>query len=294
MSYDVVCIGAANLDTIAVVDDLPGSDERTTTHAVMDAGGGPAGTAAVAMARLGLSVAYCGVVGDDAAGDEICRRLEAEGVDTRWVTRIVGSTPRSMILVERATAARSIVASIATPPRVEDIPLDHSAWLHVDQTGYAPAAEALRLAGGGPRLSVDGGNPIADLVLDVVSLYAPTRSAIGRRYPGTPVEDAMRTAHAEGADDVVVTDGSEGAFALIDGDAVHVPAFDGRIVSTMGAGDVFHGGLVAALVGGYDLSTAVHRASATAMISCRALDGRSGIPTLEELDAFLATPHQGR
>nr|WP_281370316.1 PfkB family carbohydrate kinase [Microbacterium pseudoresistens] len=143
-------------------------------------------------------------------------------------------------------------------------------------------------------MSVDGGNPITDLALDVVSLYAPTRSAIGRRYPGVPVEDAMRAAHAEGADDVVVTDGSAGALVLIAGDAVHVPAFDGRIVSTMGAGDVFHGGLVAALVHGDDLPAAVRRASATAMISCRALDGRSGIPTLEELDAFLAAPRQGR
>lgn len=293
VSYDVVCVGAANLDTIAVVDELPRSDERATTQTIIEAGGGPAGTAAVAMSRLGLSVAFCGVVGEDASGDRVCAQLEAEGVDTTWVTRAAASSPRSVILVEQATAARSIVTTVATAPRPEDIPLDASPWIHVDQTGYAPAAEALRSAGRGPSMSVDAGNPIADLALDVVSLFAPTESALKKRYPGLSLADAMRTARSQGAQEVVVTAGAEGAFALLGEEVVRIPAFEGPILSTMGAGDVFHGALLAALVRGHDLVPAVRRASATAMISCRALDGRSGIPTQEELDAFLAQASNG-
>ena len=55
------------------------------------------------------------------------------------------------------------------------------------------------------------------------------------------------------------------------------------LVSTLGAGDVFHGALLAAFVRGLDLLAALEQANAAAALSCRALDGRSAIPTWEEL-----------
>ena len=62
----------------------------------------------------------------------------------------------------------------------------------------------------------------------------------------------------------------------------------GDVVSTLGAGDVFHGALLAALTGGRGLGEALHYANATAGLSCRALDGRSGIPAAAQVDALLA------
>ena len=59
-------------------------------------------------------------------------------------------------------------------------------------------------------------------------------------------------------------------------------------MSTLGAGDVFHGALLASLVRGLEIADALRHANAAAALSCRALDGRSGIPTWPELEAFLA------
>jgi sugar/nucleoside kinase (ribokinase family) len=59
-------------------------------------------------------------------------------------------------------------------------------------------------------------------------------------------------------------------------------------VSTLGAGDVFHGALLACLQRGLSLSEALVRANACAALSCRALDGRSAIPTWDELERTLA------
>jgi sugar/nucleoside kinase (ribokinase family) len=58
-------------------------------------------------------------------------------------------------------------------------------------------------------------------------------------------------------------------------------------VSTLGAGDVFHGALLAWLVRGEPLAEALRAANTAASLSCRALDGRSAIPTLDELEKEL-------
>jgi sulfofructose kinase len=66
-------------------------------------------------------------------------------------------------------------------------------------------------------------------------------------------------------------------------DAVAAPVDDP--VSTLGAGDVFHGALLAAFVRGLALAEALAFANECAALSCRALDGRSAIPTLAEIAA---------
>ncbi|HSO01736.1 MAG TPA: PfkB family carbohydrate kinase, partial [Gaiellaceae bacterium] len=61
----VVCVGLATLDTIFAVPRHPGPDDRVVATELAIAGGGPAATAAVALARLGTEVAFVGLVGDD-------------------------------------------------------------------------------------------------------------------------------------------------------------------------------------------------------------------------------------
>jgi sulfofructose kinase len=55
------------------------------------------------------------------------------------------------------------------------------------------------------------------------------------------------------------------------------------VVSTLGAGDVFHGALLAELIRGAPLAEALDFANRCAALSCRGLDGRSAIPTMLEL-----------
>ncbi|MDP9025939.1 MAG: PfkB family carbohydrate kinase [Actinomycetota bacterium] len=282
--FDVICVGSANLDTIVAVDHVPIDDERLTSPPFVTAGGGPAATAAVALARLGVRVAMCGVVGDDAAGAAVRESLEAENVDTRWlrVSDLV-STATAVILVSASTAGRSIITTVAPAPAIDDIPVGRSRWLHVDQTGYSSTVRALQRSPSGALLSVDAGNRIGGLELTGVELYAPTRAALSLRFPRLELHDAIRAAHSEGARFVVVTDGSEGTWLATAEGTTRVPPFAVDVVSTLGAGDVFHGALLAGLVRELPLEEAVREANWVAALACTALDGRSGIPTLARL-----------
>lgn len=287
--FDVICVGSANLDTIIAVDHVPADDERLTSSPFVTAGGGPAATSAVALARLGVRVAMCGVVGDDAAGRSVRESLESENVDTRWLrTDAQVATATAVILVSGSTGGRSIVTTVAPAPTVDDVPIGRSRWIHVDQTGYASVRAALSRGPGEALLSVDDGNPIPGLELGGVELYAPTRAALQTRFPGLEFEDAVAVARRAGAHRVVVTGGSQGTWVGMGGDTSHVPAFAVDVVSTLGAGDVFHGALLAGLVRQLPLQEAVRQANWVAAMACTALDGRSGIPTSEQLHDYLA------
>lgn len=286
--FDIVCAGAVNVDIIAVLDRVPLDDERVVSDTFITAGGGPAASAAVAAARLGARVAFCGVVGGDAEGVMARAMLEQEGVDTRWL-RVDehASTARALVLTSRSTSSRSIVTTLAPVPRCEDVPLGQSTWLHLDQTGYRGLNPTRQRGDTGVAVSLDGGNPIPGLVFRGIDLYVPTRTALHARFPGRSMAQAMAAALEEGAGQVIVTAGSDGAFVGEEGRVTHVPPFAIKPVSTLGAGDVFHGALLARLVAGDALLAAVRAANGAAALACGGIDGRSAIPTVEELHEFL-------
>jgi sulfofructose kinase len=289
MPLDVICVGVATVDTIATVKSMPGEDERIVAEPFLVAGGGPAATAAVALARLGVAVGFCGVVGDDDAGLFVRDLLEREGIDTSWIVTSAGtSTPQSMIIVSRNSQSRTIVTTPSHGPRPEHVPTEASRWLHVDQTGYASTRAALRSRRAAVSLSIDGGNPIEELDLEGVELYAPTTASLARIFPATNIEESLRAAARAGARQVVATASGDGSYVLVDGDMVLVQPYPVETVSTMGAGDVFHGAVLAGLVEGRSLVCATRRANAVAALSCRALDGRSGIPDAATTEEFMA------
>jgi sulfofructose kinase len=266
----VACVGLATRDTILAVPEHPPADGRVVASDLVVAGGGPAATAAVTLARLGVDVAFFGVVGDDEAGTFVRDGLAAEGVDVTGLAVAPGArTPQSVILVD-PDGSRSIVHR---PGDAEIPPVEPDAeWVHVDHAGYGRARG---------RLSVDGGNPIPGLDLRGVALYAPTEERLGEDFG-----DA-RAALDAGAETVVVTRGAGGSVGYTLGGAVEAAGVPCEPVSTLGAGDVFHGALLAFIAGGASLADALRAANTAASLSCRALDGRSAIPTLDELKGFL-------
>jgi hypothetical protein len=179
-------------------------------------------------------------------------------------------SPQSTILV--GAGGRAIVAHPGTvPPPPRTAP--DAEWVHVDHVGWHSRPS-------GVRLSVDGGNPIDGLDLAGVALYAPTERALRERF------GSAEHAVAAGAELVVVTQGDGGSAAYTRaGLAAEARAHAVDVVSTLGAGDVFHGALLAALVQDAAVEEALAFANRVAALSCRALDGRSAIPTREEVPA---------
>lgn len=297
---DVVFVGALTLDAIAVVEEFPAPDSRQVARDIVHAGGGPAATAAVAAARMGLRVAMVGTVGADVEGDRILRELESERIDVSGVRRLDGHrSAASVVLVDAARGTRAIAARPAADPELTLVAqslIAEARWVHADHVGAQPlqAHLATLSAEARPGLAIDDGYGIDGFTPSGVDLYAPTVAALVQRYGENPVPDLLAAARQDGARAIVATDGADGAWFLADGEATHRPAHPVDVVSTLGAGDVFHGALLAALadhrpaaVTADALAYAVAWASVVAALSCRGVDGRSAIPTPDQVRAAL-------
>ena len=289
---EAVFVGVATLDAIALVPGFPGADDRIVADEVSYAGGGPAATAAVAAARLGVRSAFVGTVGDDANGRAVIAGLEDEGVDVTGVTVAAGeSTAASVVIVDRSRGTRAICNRPA--PRIDvsagaDL-IAAAPLVHVDHAGWEPVHRTGLVRDGG-RLCVDAGNPIPGFDAQGVGLYVPTVEALRRIHGEAPsIDELLEASIALGCRTVVATDGSKGSYGRTSsGRSAHAPALAVRVLSTLGAGDVFHGALVAAVVRGLPLAEQLAFANVTAALSCRGLDGRSRIPHLAEVLATIA------
>lgn len=293
-SIQAVCLGVITIDTIALVEKYPSADDRVLAEEISRAGGGPAAVAAIALSRLGVKSAIVGTIGDDADGKEVLRIFEKEGVDTSGIS--IGTTPTagSVIVASKEQNSRAI----STRQPVTQAPINAAAkrliadakWLHVDHVGIKRLDEAEVSRGRGPKISFDAGYGVENFHPIVVDLFVPTDRQMALRYPGVDLAVALENDAMKAGNTVVATQGSAGSAAFSpETGLVTAPGFKVDVTSTLGAGDVFHGALIAQLIQGHQLQEAMRRANAVAALSCRGLDGQSMIPTTPELDTYLET-----
>ena len=99
----LLVVGAAVLDCVYVMDELPVTAEKYKAKNFALRGGGTAATAAVTAKRLGLDVALAARVGDDVFGAAIVDELEREGVDCKLVRRHPGKQSSvSAVMIDRS------------------------------------------------------------------------------------------------------------------------------------------------------------------------------------------------
>ena len=274
----VLSVGIATVDTIVLVEKYPTANERVVALQSVRAVGGPATTAAVTMARLGIDVALSCVIGDDEEGRFIFDTLKREGVDTRNV--VVNPEIRTAIgtiVVSKSEQTRAIVVQPHSELPLKPANISDYGWVHVDQFGMKAIKDWGVVRGGSAKLSIDIGYSTPGLNSADYDLYAPSENIT------TDVSTAGKDKNI-----VVISQGGEGSIYSDGVNTGSVPAIASEIVSTLGAGDVFHGALVATQVWNKPIEEAVTIANTVAGLSCRALDGQSGIPTKAELAAFLA------
>ena len=274
----VLCVGVATVDNIVLVDKYPAANQRVVALDSTRAVGGPATTAAVTLARLGIEVSLSCVIGDDEEGRFIFETLKNEGIDTSHVVVDANvRTARGTIVVSKSEQSRAIM--VMPHDQIPKKPLDTSKyqWIHVDQAGMRALKTWGISRGGSAKLSIDIGYATEGLNPGDYDLYAPSENIT------TDTTSAVKDKNI-----VVISQGEKGSLYCDGLSSGSVPAINAEILSTLGAGDVFHGALVAAQVWNKEISEAVLIANTVAGLSCRGLDGQSGIPSKNELDAYLA------
>jgi sulfofructose kinase len=289
----VLCVGVAAYDLIFTVDTHPAEDVKMDAVALTRCGGGPAANAAVAISRLGHSVAFAGYLGRDPFGDENLRELAEVGVRTDLVQRGRAPTPLSAVLV-KPDGSRSLVhyrdrAGHLSPGSLN---LDQIKPRMILLDGHEPLIST--------PLTVAARRRSIPIVLDAGSVRQGTVELAGRcdhlvcalkfALDYTGAGDAARALdQLVGLAPTVVITLGEGGLIWGKGQARgRQPAFAIEAVDTTGAGDVFHGAYMVGLAEQMNWGDTLRFASAAAALCCRRMGARLGVPSRADVDAFLA------
>jgi sulfofructose kinase len=299
----ILGLGGVTTDQIGVVDHIPVRDEVIRLQKYRVEQGGMVATALVAAARLGAEAEFLGAVGDDTNGRFALDRFAAEGVAAASVQVCSGGISAfSFILVESHSGKRTIIhepgvqrnRALELPRGKAEEFLSGVGYLHLDGFWMDTAVELAEAAKGkGITLTLDVGqnqrDPQIEVLLGLADYVIPSLPFARRFTNSDRVEQAAAALLGFGAGAVIQTLGEQGAFVMVkDGSSFTIPAFPVSVVDTTGAGDSFHGGFLFALSREYPLEEAVVFASAVAALKCTRLGGQSGLPSFQQVRAFLA------
>ncbi|MFH8345481.1 carbohydrate kinase family protein [Streptomyces sp. NPDC018045] len=328
-SFDLLVIGDANPDV--VVGPVPRTLEYGQREHLVATGrlltGGSAAITACGAARLGLRVAFAGRVGDDAAGAFVRTALAERGVDvTALATDPELPTPLTTVLAhgdDRAILTAPGCLAATGPQDVPDRLLADCRHVHAGSFFLMPRlARSLRevfarARAHGAATSLDTNDDPARRwdagllgpVLKSTDVLLPN-AAEARALAATlaPETDRPRPAGAADRDDgpaaaaaalarlgplVVVKDGAAGALAHDGATLTRTAAAPADPVDSVGAGDSFDAGFIAAVLHGMDLPAALSFAAACGALSTRAHGGTAAQPTWDEARAAALTTRPG-
>ncbi|MDD3695357.1 MAG: PfkB family carbohydrate kinase [Lentisphaeria bacterium] len=293
---EFVALGHCNLDHLCLLPHIP-HDSKVEMLEQQIQGGGPAASAAVCAARLGMSSAFIGTVGDDAEGKSLLQEFELEKVRCHNVVmRNNQKTPLSYCWIEKNSGKRSIAWSKGGLDELKAGEIDqnlvaNAKILHLDgHQGPAALAAAKIAKKHGVLLSLDAGSlrPALLELLPLLDIFIASEE-FARAYSGqNDLREALRKMAAIGAEVIGCTMGAEGCMLYKDGEFLHCPAFALEVVDTTGCGDVFHAAFALRYLETRDQGESQRFAAAVAALKCRRLGGRSGIPSRQETEEFLA------
>jgi sulfofructose kinase len=294
----IICVGHAALDRIYRIEAFPPEPTKVRALEHVEAGGGMAANAAVAIARLGAKAEIWSRTGDDAAGSAIRAGLRAEGVDVRYLQAFEGARSSTSAIIVDDKGERLIVGQ-----RDAGMPSGTS-WLPLERIKEADVVlgdlrwlEGLRAVFSRARKErvptvLDGDLGAREALSGILKLtdYAVFSAPALREFaPGA--SDTERLAHVLtlGPKYAGVTLGRDG-YAWREGEkSGHVPAYGVSVTDTTGAGDAFHGAFALTVAEGRPTEECARVAAAVAALKCLRLGSRAGLPTRPELNAFLAS-----
>lgn len=298
MAKHLLCVGHIALDHIFTVRDFPDHPTKTPAQRYGRGVGGMSGNAAVALARLGAQVDFCGPVGDDDTAEVFEQVLRREGVGRSGMRRVRGaSSSVSSIIVDRRGERMIFNAkgsALDAPGPFDASVLDGIDFVLVDPRCPAWAEAALLEARrrGIPSMLDGEVAPRADLqrLVPLADWRVFSEPGLQAWQDGDPEAWMCRLAAQDGARRVVRTLGARGLqWCDAQGRVQPMPAVDaGPVVDTLGAGDVFHAALGLALAEGQTDRDALHFASAAAALKCTRPDGIAGAPRRAEVQDLLA------
>ena len=323
--WDVVGVGANSVDYVYGLPEFPRPDSpaaklRITRHAVLC--GGQTATALCTCAAMGLRTKYVGATGNDSNGQRMRQELARRGVDVAQAYIREAPNPFAAILLDEQQGERVVLwdrhpALNLQPGEIDAATLASARLVHVDDTDEAAAlrAAALGRAAGIPVTSdIERVTERTEELVAAVTIPIFAEHVLETLTGERDFERALRKIRAQrggsgqggstrtrptasdgdrrpgpsgpGDDLICVTLGARGAMLLAGDRLYQADGYRVNVVDTTGAGDVFRGAFITALLQGDGPEDVLRFANAAAAVGCTRLGAIDSVPTIEEAESI--------
>lgn len=282
----------------------------------MFAGPFPSGAPAIfadAVARLGVSAGFIGVIGADAFGECVLDRLRADEVDVSHVRVAPGLTTGIAFVAYQSDGSRNFVfhfaQSAAAELELDDVDPAYVAgaqFLHITGSTLS-GGERMRQAcyraaqhckAGGGRvtfdpnvrpelLGIDRLRTICEPILQVCDVLFPSGAEATLL---TGIGDEGRACQAlvgRGIPIVALKQGERGSTVFTTDGMIQAPPLAVQAVDPTGAGDCYDAGFVVGLLEGWDLARVARFANVAGALSVTRLGPMEAAPTRAQVLAHL-------
>ncbi len=300
MTFDVVVVGSINYDISVLTPRLPRPGETLIGTEHFFGPGGKGANQAVAVARLGASVALVGSVGSDEWGLSLVTGLADEGIDVAAVATDERASTGIAVITIDSNAENTIVGSPGanmemTPAYVagfEELIATARIVLVQLEIPLGTVQAVARSATGTLILNPAPAQTLPEDLLKKVDVLIPNRSELALLAGYEVLDGVDRVVSAAGSlrpeGTTVVTLGTDGAVLIDEGSVTRIPTFPVDAVDPTGAGDAFCGAFAYSLSQGMSQEEAARFASAAGALSVTKKGAREGLPTKGDVEALLA------
>jgi sugar/nucleoside kinase (ribokinase family) len=293
----VIGIGESSIDEVLRVPGGLAPNVKLPVSSRHIRYGGQVATTLATCASFGLRTALLATAGTDDHVRGLCEALAARGVDTTLLIRRPVPHRRATILVSEQTGDRAVLFErdehlALTPGEIPRAAIEGARLLHVDDVDVEAslvAAGIARTAGIPVTSDID---TITDRTRELIAAVSVPIFAehVPRALTGdSDPERALRTLRKTHSGRLCVTLGVRGSM-LLDGNQLYrVPAPAVQAVDATGAGDVFRGAFIYALLRGDPPVDILRFANAAAALSCTREGALDSVPTRREVEELLRT-----
>lgn len=302
----ILVVGSLNMDMVANVDHTPVVGETILTDKMTLIPGGKGANQAYAAGQLGANVSMLGAVGNDSYADRLLTSLSGAGVDVSTVLRkteentglamisVNSDGDNCIIVVSGANAALSaadIEQNLEFVKEADIIVLQLE--IPLDTVLYtAKMAKSF-----GKTVILDPApvpNVFPEELYQYVDIIKPNETELSRLTGLACTDENIRAGavmlREKGVKEVMVTLGEKGVFIDSSICGIHViPAYKVDAVDTTAAGDSFTAALALKVAEGCNIAEAAEFANSVASIVVTRKGAQSSIPTLEEVNAYIAS-----
>lgn len=286
--YQLIAIGDPIIDTHVQIDNECSQCRMVDSHGpelcleyggkipIIDSFqnlGGNAPNVAVAASKLGLKTALVSTIGDDSNGRMVLEYLKNFKVDNSLVTTEAGADTRYSIILNYR-GERTILSYSEKKKYVWPEPIPETDWIYY--TGLSEGFDTIQTkllahldSHSSIRLAINPGSYMLKYALKnlreavaradilIVNLEEAEKVSGTTLVKAKTISGLMRSLMELNAKEVVLTDGSKGAWAGNKDEIWHLDTYPVTVVAKTGAGDAFSAAYLTARLAGHDLGHAL-------------------------------------